>query len=133
MCPTIITRGRSPNRLVSSGSYRIKITSASDTSVFGYSSAFTITHVPTSLKGHYPRPAASWSTGSSYSIGPGTIPGNLGSYVNLALYDSVSLVATISTGIYLTNQYYTWAVPWTLATGKYRIRIASTADTTVSG
>jgi hypothetical protein len=121
-----------PNRLVSSGSYRIKITSASDTSVFGYSSAFTITHVPTSLKVTTPSSAASWSTGSSYSIA-WNYTGNLGSYVNLALYDSVSLVATISTGIYLTNQYYTWAVPWTLATGKYRIRIASTADTTVSG
>ena len=74
----------------------------------------------------------SWSTGSSYYI-YWSYTGSPGSYISLALFDSTtSQVATITSSSYLSNGDYYWTIPSTVTTGKYRIKIASTSDTTIN-
>ena len=117
---------------LTTGKYRIKITSISDTTVSNMSSAFTITKVPSSVTITTPSSLTSWSTGSSYYI-YWTYAGSPGTYVNLSLYDSTSaLVTTITSSSYLSNEDCYWTIPSTVTTGKYRIKIASTSDTTIN-
>ena len=117
---------------LTTGKYRIKITSISDTTVSNMSSAFTITKVPSSVTITTPSSLTSWNTGSSYYI-YWTYAGSPGTYVNLSLYDSTSaLVTTITSSSYLSNEDCYWTIPSTVTTGKYRIKIASTSDTTIN-
>lgn len=113
-------------------SYRVKIVSTEDTSVYGYSGYFTITGQPDRITLTSPVYGSSWTAGDWYTIywtysGPG-LPGT---EVTLELYDSASLVDTILQNAGITNLCYFWQVPAAMPAGNvYRIRISSkTLDT----
>jgi hypothetical protein len=118
---------------VTSGEYRIKIYSASDTSINGFSAAFSIAKTPSTLKITTPSAGSSWNTATSQYI-YWTYTGSPGSYVSLLLYDSTALVTTITPSYSLSYGSYYWSIPTVLPNStKYRIRIASTTDTSISG
>ena len=123
-----------PLTVPTSTAYRLKITSASDTSVYAFSNAFTITKIPAALTLTTPSATTNWSTGSAYSI-YWTYTGNPGTSVKLSLWDSASssLVSAITDATSATNGTYSWTLPPTIASGNYRIRISSVQDTTISG
>ncbi len=117
----------------SSSSYRLKLTSASDPTLYCFSAPFTITKIPTTLAVTTPAAAANWNTGTTYSIS-WTYTGNPGNSVTLWLCDSSSAqVLTITNNGSAKTGSYNWAVPPGVATGNYRVKIACTQDTSISG
>jgi len=119
-----------PNSVGTSSRYRVKITSTTDTTVYDFSDPFTITKVPTTLSVTTPSSSTNWNTGSSYSV-YWTYTGNPGTYVKLSLCDSSAEISAITSVAYATNGSYAWVVPPTIATGSYRIKISSIADSTI--
>lgn len=123
-----------PLTVPTSPAYRLKITSVSDTSVYGFSSAFTITKIPSALTLTTPSATTNWNTGTPYTI-YWTYTGNPGTSVKLSLWDSTSssLVSTITSATSATSGAYSWTPPPTIASGNYRVRISSVQDTTIYG
>jgi hypothetical protein len=123
-----------PSTLHTGSRYRIKITSLTQDTVFGFSSAFTITNIPEVITVSSPAASAIVNAGTSiyvYWNSSGPVPG---SYVSVSLIDSSGAVSVISSSVYRTNAYYVWSIPATLAGGgTMRVRVASTVDTTVAG
>ena len=123
-----------PSSLHTGGRYQIKVTSTTHDTVFSLSSLFTITNVPAAITVTSPSANDVINAGTSTSIywnSSGPVPG---SYVSISLVDSSGNVSPVNTGVYRTNNYYSWPVPITLRGGnKLRIRVASTADTTIAG
>lgn len=121
-----------PPSLAGSTRYRIEMMSGQDTSIRDVSDQFTVVHVPTAFTIINPLPSAKWNSDSTYSI-QWTYTGNPGTAVSLALFDSVGPVYSICWSNVLCDAgSYVWSIPWSTATKKYRIRIASISDTTIS-
>jgi hypothetical protein len=123
-----------PLTLPTSSTYRIKITSTSDASIYGFSNTFSITHIPP-INVTAPRAGATWNAGSSnylFWTSNSNVPG---SFVTIYLYDSTALVTVIASDVNRANGNYYWTpLPATLRGGsKYRIQIVSTADITLYG
>jgi hypothetical protein len=122
-----------PLSVPTSSTYRLKITSTADTSIHNFSEKFTITKVPTALTLTTPSATTHWNTGSTYSI-YWTYTGNPGTYVTLSLWDSASSqIAIITSAAPAANGTYSWLIPPTIASGNYRIKMASAQDTTIYG
>jgi hypothetical protein len=123
-----------PWTLPTSSNYRIQITSISDTTVYGWSSPFTLTHVSPTITVTAPAAGAVWSAGTSYSINwttSATVPGD---YVAIYLCDSAQTIMAIDSGYLKTVGSYLWTIPVTLAGGtSYRVKVVSTGDTSVYG
>ncbi|MBN2189016.1 MAG: hypothetical protein JW699_06150 [Chitinispirillaceae bacterium] len=123
-----------PWTLPTSDAYRVKITSAIDTSVYGWSPAFKLTHIDPVITVTAPAAGAVWNAGTSKYIfwnSSTTVPGN---YVAVSLYDSSQEVMTIEPATSRSNGSCYWTLPLTLAGGtSYRIKVMSTSDTSVYG
>jgi len=120
--------------LPTSSNYRIKITSVSDASVYGYSGYFTLTRIVPFITVTTPAAGAVWTAGTSkyvYWTSGANVPG---SYVAIYLCDSAQSVMTIDSGVSRTIGRYSWTIPATLAGGtSYRVKVVSTSDTSVYG
>jgi hypothetical protein len=123
-----------PWTLPTSDAYRVKITSISDTSVYGWSPAFTLTHIDPVITVTSPTAGLVWNAGTSKYIfwnSSTTVPGD---FVAICLFDSSQEVMTIETATYRFNGSYYWALPLTLRSGaSYRIKVMSSSDTSVYG
>ncbi len=121
-----------PATVPTSSGYRIKITYTGDTSVFSFSSNFTVTNVPSIINVTAPAAGTTWNTGSSYYIywNTSNVPG---SYVAISLCDSTAQAMTVASSVSRTANAFYWTLPTVIKGGRYRIKVASTADTTVSG
>ncbi len=123
---------RIPSSLQTSSKYRIKMVNPNDPSVYDYSDYFTITYVPSSLVITTPSASNNWETGTQNVI-YWTYSGNVGNFVRLDLHDSTSLVKNVVGGTSTTKKEYNWAIPPSISTGKYRLKITCVEDTTLYG
>ncbi len=123
---------RVPSSLQTSKNYRIRISNPGDTLIYDFSDYFTINYIPSSLNITTPTTGANWETGT-LSLIQWNYSGNAGNFLRLDLYDSISLVTNIVGGTATTQKEYTWAIPPSIATGPYRLKITCVEDTTLSG
>ncbi|MBL8025037.1 MAG: GPI anchored serine-threonine rich family protein [Fibrobacteres bacterium] len=111
--------------------YRIKVYSTADPTIAGYSAYFTIT---SQYYGSYdisqPDTSSVWAAGNSYSI-TWTKTGSPGSYVNIELYKG-SAYSTSITSSQSDYGSYSWYVPAYMETGRYRVKITSYYDASIS-
>jgi Ser-Thr-rich glycosyl-phosphatidyl-inositol-anchored membrane family/Bacterial pre-peptidase C-terminal domain len=118
---------------IASGTYRIKINSSQDTTIYNYSSYFKIAYVPTTIIVTTPGASAVWNTGVAYSV-YWSFTGSIGAYVTISLYNDSTFVQTLNS--YALSSYggYQWTIPTTLPGGsKYRIKVASYSYPSIAG
>jgi hypothetical protein len=121
-----------PVGLPASNAYRIKITGTSDTSVYGWSSSFTLT--PPVITVSTPASGAAWDAGTSKFIFWNSSINVPGSFVAISLFDAEQEIMTIDAGTSRSSGSYLWKLPLTLRSDTaYRIKVMSTADTSVYG
>ncbi|MFX0094998.1 MAG: Ser-Thr-rich GPI-anchored membrane family protein [Candidatus Hodarchaeota archaeon] len=109
-----------PREVDAGSDYRIKITSTSDSSVYGYSDYFEIIRLSITVTS--PTSESKWTRGSSYNI-TWNYTGDFTS-VRIDLYIGFLRIKTIVNDTNNTGSY-SWTVPHNLTSGKdYRIRIS---------
>ncbi len=121
-----------PFSVPTSSSYRIKITSVTDTGIYAFSKYFSITQLPSAFSITSPTDTTKWNTNSNYVIG-WTNTGAAGQYISLKLFDSTYYVCSIVSSQYNSSSTGTlnWLVPYALnSSSKYRIKINGSTDTT---
>ncbi|MBN2036901.1 MAG: hypothetical protein JW768_09195 [Chitinispirillaceae bacterium] len=121
-----------PSTLVPDSTYRIKVSSYYDAGIFGYSSTFRI---QSQYDGEYtitaPDTGATWAAGSSYSI-TWTSTGSPGPNVRLVLFNDADSSALITSSASNSGTYQ-WSIPPGISTSdKYRVRISSFYDPTIT-
>lgn len=108
--------------------YRIKGTSESDESIFGWSEYFTIASIYSggfSIKA--PSASTKWTAGRTSKILWDTI-GSPGPSVVVQLYSNDTLLSTLAENV-SDDGTFTWEIPYGLTTGStYRIKIMSQPD-----
>ena len=108
--------------------FRIKVTDVANSSVFDYSSYFSIA-LPT-ITVTIPSSSSLWVTGSSYYINWG-FTGNISS-VAIQLYNGSSLYQniTLSTS---NDGSHLWSIPGSLSIGSdYRVKVTSTSNSSIT-
>jgi hypothetical protein len=116
----------------SGNKYRIKATSDFDSSIYGFSPYFTIA---SQYWGGFtissPSDTSVWSGGTGYKIQWDT-SGRPGLSVALQLYNDSVFVSAIASSSPDTGSF-SWSIPLTATSGtKYRIKITSTGDASIS-
>ena len=123
-----------PTSLTPSTSYRIKISDASDPSVYDYSDYFTIDTVPTPASITVTEPTSStvWYIGDSGMI-RWTYSGDPGPYVDIKLYRGSTYITNIANNVPIYYGRYTWSsIPSSLSPGtNYRVKVVSDADASI--
>jgi hypothetical protein len=113
--------------LPTGSSYQIKITSASDSSVYDLSGYFYI--YERSLSVTYPYSEATWYQGETYSISWSST--HAGNYVKIDLYQGTSYISSITSSTY-NDGSYPWTIWSSISPGSlYKIKISSTSYETV--
>jgi hypothetical protein len=111
--------------------YKIKVTSASDSSVTDVSdSIFAISAAQKSITVTSPNGGESWRRGTSYTIKWASV-GSVGSSVKIELLKGGALSSTITSST-ANDGSYSWTVPSRQTTGtNYKIRITSTSSSSI--
>jgi len=121
-----------PTDLIESSSYKVKITSTSNSSVYDDSdNYFTIEAEPQAdyITVKSPNGGETWKMGSSYNT---TWDDNIISNVKIELYKSGSYYRTISSST-SSDGTYSWSLPTDLTeSSSYKVKITSTSNSSVN-
>ena len=123
-----------PNNLSTGSNYRIKVTSISNSSIYGYSSYFTITGGGSSdyITVTSPTSSSNWETGQSYTV---YWDDNISENVFIKLYKNgeyATWIAYNSGSGTSSDGSYTWTVPTDLDAGDdYNLAVWSVDDNTI--
>ncbi|MDP8315183.1 MAG: Ser-Thr-rich GPI-anchored membrane family protein [Candidatus Celaenobacter antarcticus] len=121
-----------PTDLIESSSYKVKITSTSNSSVYDFSdNDFTIEEEPVAdyITVTSPNGGETWQMGTSYNI---TWNDNISSYVKIDLYKSGTYNREIKDST-PSDGSYSWSIPTDLTeSSSYKVKITSTSNISVN-
>ncbi|MBN2616666.1 MAG: T9SS type A sorting domain-containing protein [Bacteroidales bacterium] len=119
-----------PDTIPADSNYRVRITSTADTNVWDQSdTTFTVVaHLPESITLVQPNGGETWAVGTSHLV---SWYSNITDPVRVELYHKDTLYAVLDSSN--TDNRYAWTIAnSTLVDTTYRIKVFSTADTTVA-
>jgi hypothetical protein len=116
-----------PSTVLAGNDYKIRITSTSNSNIFGESAIFNISDLP-KVKVLVPLSTTVWRTGSTQTI---EWTDNIDENVNIELYKGTVLQQTIITNTE-SDGIYLWNLPTNLIEGlDYRIKVVSSLSSTI--